>query len=126
MIDEEVVRKFVYKLVMGKMQNRQFADAEMTMAEFTMVCETLCHSLLGKYHRRPKYSEVDAEDGRNEQNTAQEKPQGIPVEKTAQPTAGTAPERKAQDTAASAASQGTIDIHEPSVKDGEWRQDGVK
>ncbi len=55
----EEVRAFVHKLIMGKLEHRQFADADMSLAELTIICDSICKSLCIKYHARPKYEKAD-------------------------------------------------------------------
>lgn len=56
-VDRATVKQFVDKLVMAKLQHSQFAEADLTLAELTKVCESMVDSLCGKYHQRPSYSQ---------------------------------------------------------------------
>lgn len=55
-LDEQIVKEFVDKRVMEKMQHRQFAKADMSMAELSIICDKMADYLLLHYYKRPKYS----------------------------------------------------------------------
>ena len=60
-IDFATVSEFVHKLILGKLAHHQLADADMTLAELTLVCDSLCKSLCVKYHARPKYEKTSSD-----------------------------------------------------------------
>ena len=56
------VRDFVDKLIMNKMKNRQFDDAELTIGELTIVCDVIASSICRLYHGRPQYAKPKEDD----------------------------------------------------------------
>ena len=59
-LDRQTVKAFVNRLITNKFQNRQFADADMTLAELTVVCGVMEECLRAHYHERPAYGDVSA------------------------------------------------------------------
>ncbi|MGN0879571.1 MAG: HDIG domain-containing metalloprotein [Oligosphaeraceae bacterium] len=59
-LDRQTVKAFVNRLITNKFQNRQFADADMTLAELTVVCGVMEECLRARYHERPAYGDVAA------------------------------------------------------------------
>ena len=70
-LDFEEVRQFVNKLIMGKLSHRQLADADMTLAELTIICESMCKSLCIKYHARPKYERAATDESKKPLETSE-------------------------------------------------------
>ena len=56
------VREFIDKLIMGKMKNRQFDEAALTIGELTIVCDVIASSICRLYHGRPQYEKAKDED----------------------------------------------------------------
>lgn len=57
-LDRQQVKNFVLKLIASKFEHRQFADADMTLAELTTVCDVMEECLRARYHERPTYGTV--------------------------------------------------------------------
>ena len=69
-IEYTKVRDFVDKLIMNKMKNRQFDDADLTIGELTIVCDVIASSICRLYHGRPQYAKPKDEDDDETQKTA--------------------------------------------------------
>ena len=61
-IEYAKVRDFVDKLIMNKMKNRQFDDADLTIGELTIVCDVIASSICRLYHGRPQYAKPKEDD----------------------------------------------------------------
>jgi putative nucleotidyltransferase with HDIG domain len=61
-IEYAKVRDFVDKLIMNKMKNRQFDEADLTIGELTIVCDVIASSICRLYHGRPQYAKSKDED----------------------------------------------------------------
>ena len=68
-IEYAKVRDFVDKLIMNKMKNRQFDDADLTIGELTIVCDVIASSICRLYHGRPQYAKPKDDD--DEQKSAE-------------------------------------------------------
>ncbi len=69
-IEYTKVRDFVDKLIMNKMKNRQFDDADLTIGELTIVCDVIASSICRLYHGRPQYAKPKDEEDDETQKTA--------------------------------------------------------
>ena len=69
-IEYTKVRDFVDKLIMNKMKNRQFDEADLTIGELTIVCDVIASSICRLYHGRPQYAKPKDEEDDETQNTA--------------------------------------------------------
>lgn len=56
-IDLETIKPFVDKLIMAKMQRRQFDHADITLAELSKIADSIANELCVIYHSRAKYSD---------------------------------------------------------------------
>ena len=56
------VREFIDKLIINKMKNRQFDEAELTIGELNVVCDVIASSICRLYHSRPQYAQPQDED----------------------------------------------------------------
>ncbi|MCR4573186.1 MAG: HDIG domain-containing protein [Lentisphaeria bacterium] len=56
-IDLAKVRDFIDKLIMNKMKNRQFDEADLTIGELNIVCDDIASSICRHYHDRPRYAQ---------------------------------------------------------------------
>lgn len=61
-IEYTKVREFIDKLIMGKMKNRQFDEAFLTIGELTIVCDVIASSICRLYHGRPQYAKTKEEE----------------------------------------------------------------
>ena len=55
--DEQSFRNLVSKILNGKLLDGQFDNCPLTMAEISVVCDSICNSLLSQYHVRIAYPE---------------------------------------------------------------------
>ena len=69
-IEYAKVRDFVDKLIMNKMKNRQFDDADLTIGELTIVCDVIASSICRLYHGRPQYAKPKDDEDDETQKTA--------------------------------------------------------
>ena len=61
-IEYAKVRDFVDKLILNKMKNRQFDEADLTIGELTIVCDVIASSICRLYHGRPQYAKPKDDD----------------------------------------------------------------
>ena len=72
-IEYAKVREFVDKLVLNKIRNRQFDEADLTIGELAIVCDVIASSICRLYHGRPQYAKTkDDDDDRQPADSASE------------------------------------------------------
>lgn len=74
-IDLETIKPFVDKLIMAKMQRRQFDHADITLAELSKIADSIANELCIVYHTRAKYSDRKQPDPQTSITTSYFPPQ---------------------------------------------------
>ena len=74
-IDLETIKPFVDKLIMAKMQRRQFDHADITLAELSKIADSIANELCIVYHTRAKYSDRKQPDPQTSITTSYIPPQ---------------------------------------------------